>query len=148
MELTQTEKDENAILDNIRHPDLPRWKESIIAELHGKFLGFIDAQGLIKGNEYESKTQEILQCSKRHIWVWDNDSSIDCQIVVCLNSIAFSVELGIYNKKEKKVIHRNKLENLRYKISNGTKPELTEGSQEKFDVLFNEFKDWFNKLKQ
>jgi len=148
MELTQEEQETQQIMNDIRNPDSPRFKESIIAELHGKFLGFIDSQGLTKGKEYESQTQEIFQCSKRVIHIFDQDKSKDCQIVVHLLSTQFMLEFGIYNKVKKEVVYRNKLENLRYKISPGTKAELIDSHQEKFDLLFEDFKNKLQELEK
>lgn len=129
-----------------RTTDNPRYKESVIAELHGKFLGFLDSKGLTKGEEYESQTKECFSCSQRYIHIWDYDTSRDCQIVVYLCSTQFMLEFGVYNKKKKKVIYRNKLENLRYKISYGTTPELIESHEKKFNLFFEDFKNKFNEL--
>ncbi len=61
-----------------------------------------------------------------------------------------SIEIGVTEKKNgqvtQNVIHRNKLENLRYKISSCTDFELIDSHQEKFDALFKDFKYQFDKL--
>ncbi len=132
----------------VRHTDMPRFKESVIAELHGKFSGFLDAKGLTDGKEYKSQVIPVLSCSKRYVHVWDKDDKRDCQLVVYLSSTQFMLEFGVHNKKKKETIYRNKLENLRYKISAGTIPELIDSHQEKFKLFFEDFKNKFNELKK
>ena len=147
---TETIKDssmmEEDTLSTIRSTDNPKYKESVIAQLHGEFLGFLNARGLTKGDEYESQTHEILSCSKRYIHIFDQDKMRRCQLVVVLNSIAFSVEFGVYDKKAKKVLYRNKLENLRYKISTDTEIELIDSHQVKFREFFDDFKGKFEEI--
>ena len=134
------------IIKMIRHGDLPQYKESVIAQLYGEFLGFLKERGLTKGKEFEGTIQECFSCSKRCIHIWDNDEERDLQIVVYLCSTQFMLEFGVANKKTKEVIHRNKLENLRYKISSGEEVELIDSHQEKFRLFFEDFKKWFEKI--
>ena len=129
---------------NGRSGDDPRFKEPVIAELYGKFIGYIEEKGLTSGKEFKGTTQDCFSCSKRYIHIWDNDDSKDCQIVVFLCSTQFRIEFGVYNKKTKEVTYRNKLDNLRYKISDGEQVELIDSHQEKFNEYFKDFKNKFN----
>ena len=121
-----------------RHPDSPLHKETIASQLFGEFVGFVKSQGLTKGKEFETQITEIFQCSKKLLWIDRYHPKF--QITVYLNSIQMSVEFGVVIKKTKEVIHRNKLEDLRYKISSNTQLELIDPHQKKFDDLFNDFK--------
>ncbi len=131
---------------NLRTPDDPRFKEPIIAELYSKFITYLEEQGLTKGKEFEGKVNQVFSCSQRYIHIFDQDESRDHQLVVYLCSTQFSLEFGIYNKKEKKVVYRRKLENLRYKISDFTEIELIDSHKNKFQEFFEDFKDKFKQL--
>ncbi|MCK9273277.1 hypothetical protein M0P65_07095 [Candidatus Gracilibacteria bacterium] len=128
-----------------RGPDDPICKEKLISQLFGEFIGYVKSKGLLKGKEFETKNEEIFQCSRKFLWIDQYDPKY--QITVVLNSIQLSIEFGVVIRNTKEVIHRKKIENLRYKISTKTELELIESSQEKFDDLFNDFKNEFNKLK-
>lgn len=132
----------------IRHGDYPESKEQIMSQLFGQFEGYCKGKGLTKGLEYETRIQEVFSCSKKILWL--DQWHPDYQITVYANSIAMNIEIGVTERKNgkvtKNVIHRNKLENLRYKISSCTNLELIDSHQEKFDALFNDFKYQFDKL--
>ena len=134
------------MLMNPRNGDDPRFKEPLIAELYGKFIGYIEEKGLVKGKEFEGTVQDCFSCSKRYIHIWDQDESKDYQIVVYLCSTQFRIEFGICKKKTKEVTYRNKLDNLRYKISNGEQAELIDSHQDKFNKYFEDFKTKFDAL--
>ncbi len=123
----------------MRNSDEPRIKEIIIAELYGKFIGYLE-QTLTRGKEFEGTIHEVFSCSKRYIHIFDQDESKDCQLVVYMCSTQFMIQFGIYNKVEKKVIYKNELENLRYKISDSTEMELIDAHQIKFNEFFEDFK--------
>lgn len=133
-------------LHSPRISDDPRVKESIIAQMYGEFLGFLKEKGLEDGKEFKGTIQECFSCSKRYIHIWDMDETRDFQLVVYLCSTQFSLQFGICNKKTKEVTYRNKLENLRYKISNATEFELIDSHQDKFKLFFEDFKIKFNEL--
>jgi hypothetical protein len=131
-------------MNNIREIDNPVNKEIVCSQLFGEFIGFLKTHDLVEGNEYDTKIQEVFQCSNKIIWV--DEFSPKLKIVIHISSLHLSVEYGVVDKNNKQVIHRNKLENLRYNISPDTTLELTEFDQRRFNELFNEFKVWFNKL--
>jgi len=132
----------------IRHGDYPESKEQIMSQLFGQFEGYCKGKGLTKGLEYETRIEEIFQVSKKILWI--DQYHPDWQIVVCGKSLDMSIEFGVTERKNgkvtKNVIHRNKLENLRYKISSCTDLELIDSHQEKFDEFFKDFKYQFDKL--
>ena len=133
-------------IQNIRNPDSPEYKDKIMAQLYGEFIGFLKEQGLTKGVEFESKTTEIFQCSKRIIWI--DELNPDTKINILLNSISMNIEFATIKKEGNEVQHRNKLENLRFKISSDTDLELINGHQGKFDDFFDDFKNEFLKIKE
>ena len=133
-------------IDGIRNGDHPEYKEKIMSQLFGEFIGFLKAQGLTDDKEFATQIVEIFQCSKKVLWI--DEVHPDLQLTVCLNSIEMFAELGIANKKTKVVSHRNKIEGLRYNISPDSFLELTSGSKEKFDSFFSDFKKQFETLKQ
>ena len=103
-----------------RNSDDPHTKESIIAGLYGEFIGYIKSKGLTDGKEFKGTIKPCFSCSQRYIHIWDMDESIDKQLVIYFNSTQMDIQFGIANKKEKKTIYKNELNNLRYKISNAT----------------------------
>lgn len=130
----------------IRHADLPAHKEKVISQLFGEFIGFVNLKGLKKGKEYETQIKEIFSCSKKVLWI--DDYHPELQITIYLNSIQMFVEYGVKNKKTNEMMHRNKIENLRYNISSGSPIELTDGSRKRFDKLFAEFEEFFALLEK
>lgn len=128
-----------------RDSDLPLHKETISSEMFGRFVAIADMAGLTKGVEYETAVKPMLQCSTKILWLDRVNDKL--QITVAIKSLDMSVEYGMVDKTTKAVIHREKLEGLRYKISNDTNIELTDGSRERFDELLTSFKGWFEKLK-
>jgi hypothetical protein len=132
-------------IDDIRHGDYPEYKEQVMSQLFGEFIGFIKAKGLTQDLEFATQIQEIFQCSRKVLWI--DRLSQKLQIVVDMNSIHMTCEFGVAKLKNGKptgeVVHRNKIENLRYKISSGTNFELTDGSQERFNAFFEDFKKHF-----
>lgn len=138
----------NKKIKELRHPDHPEYKEQIMSQLFGEFIGFLKTKGLTKGKEFEARIEEIFQCSKKIIWI--DEYSPDFQITVYLNSIQMFCEFGVVEKKNgqvtKNVTHRNKIEDLRYKISSDTQIELIDSHQEKFNNFFEDFKKNFDAL--
>ncbi len=132
------------MLAEIKKSDDPIHKERIMSQLYGEFIGFLKSKNLILGKEFDVQVQDIFQCSKKVIWV--DQLNEDFQITIYLNSIQMFVEYGVVKKKDMEVIHREKIEDLRYKISSCTDCELIDSHQEKFDELFNNFKIEFNKI--
>lgn len=134
--------------NGIRHGDYPESKEQIMSQLFGQFEGYCKAKNLTKGSEYETRIEEIFSCSRKILWI--DQWHPDWQITVCAKSLDMSIEFGVTERKNgkvtKNVIHRNKLENLRYKISSCTNLELIDSHQEKFDEFFKDFKYQFDKL--
>lgn len=133
-------------LSTIRKPDDPILKEKIISELFGEFVGFLKGKNLTKGKEFEFQIHEIFQCSKKILWL--DEFNEKWQITVYLNSIMMSAQFGVVEKATKTVTYRNKLENLRYNISTGSKLQLTPGSSEKFEAFFKDFVKHFEKLNE
>lgn len=135
-------------MNNTRHPDYPEYKEQVMSTLFGEFVSFLKNKGLTKGKEFEIRIDEFFQCSKKILWI--DQYSSDLQITICLNSIQMSCEFGVVKRKDgevtKDVIHRNKIENLRYKISPGTQIELIDSHQIEFDNFFSDFKKHFSIL--
>lgn len=135
-------------LMTIRHRDLPESKEQIMSQLFGQFEGYCKGKGLTKGLEYETRIEEIFSCSRRILWL--DQWHPDWQITVYVNSMSMKIGFGVTEKKNgkvtKNVIHRNELEDLRYKISSCTNMELIDSHQEKFDEMFKDFKYQFDKL--
>ena len=129
-------------LNTIRHPDLPHYKESVMSNVFGRFLGFLKAQGLTKGKEYDTQVQQIFEVSTKVLWI--DEVNPTHQITVVVKSLDMSVEFGYKTKEE--VLYRNKLEGLRYQIGTETELELTEGSQKKLDEFFEDFKTYYAKL--
>ena len=134
----------------IRHADDPRKKDAVMAQCFDKFVKFVEGKGLTKGKEFEYRTEEIFQCSKRILWL--DQYHPDWQITACANSISLSVGFGVVKRKDgkvtKDVTHRNELKDLRYKISSCTYLELIDSHQQKFEELFDDFKKHFEKLEK
>lgn len=133
-------------LDGIRNGDHPEYKEKIISQLFGEFIGFVKAQGLTSDKEFATQISEFFQCSKKVMWIDELNPKL--QLVVYLNSLEMFAELGLSNKTTKEVLYRNKIEGLRYNISEGSLLALTDGSQQNFNEFFEDFKVNFKKLKQ
>jgi hypothetical protein len=133
----------------IRHADNPIFKERIMSQLFGEFVSFLKEKGLVEGQEFETAVKEIFQSTTKIIWIDRLDN--DFQLTVVLRSIEFSLELGFVKKEKdgqpKEVLHRNKLENLRYNISPGSRLELIDSHLEKYKEFFEDFKKHFAKLK-
>jgi len=130
--------------EDIRPADLPRHKEAVMCRLFGEVLGWLQAQGLTKGKEFEAQSQDVLQCSKKVIWI--DQVSASQQITWVFNSIRMMVEYGVVRKEDREVLHRETLEELRYQISTGTEIDLTAGSRERFDGLFASFRAKFQEM--
>ena len=133
-------------MNEIRNSDHPENKERVMSQLFGEFIGFVKSKGLSKGTEFATEIQEFFQCSRKILWI--DDYSPELQMTIYMNSIQLFCEFGVVDKKTKSVIHRNKLENLRYKISSCTQIELIDSHQEKFELFFTDFKKWFEKLSE
>lgn len=132
--------------EDIRHADLPRHKEAVMSTLYGEVIGWLAAQGLAKGNDFEAQSQDVLQCSKKVIWIDRVDP--DTQITWVFNSVRMMVEFGVVRKSDKKVLRRETQSDLRYQISTGSEIALTDGSRERLDSLFEEFRTEFAKLQR
>lgn len=128
----------------VRNPDLPKHKETVMSQLFGQFEGFLVSKGLSKGKEYATRITELFDCSRKILWI--DEYHPDLQITICLNSIHMTCEFGLVLKATSEVLHREKLEDLRYLISTGTELELNTGSQAKFNAFFESFKEQFKKL--
>lgn len=128
-----------------RGADRPIHKETVCSELFGRFIAIAEMAGLKKGKEYETAVKPILECSTKILWL--DQVSEKLQATVVIKSVDCSVEYGVVEKATKNVLHRAKLEGLRYKISAGTSIEWTEGSRAKIDALITEFNEWFGKIK-
>jgi hypothetical protein len=132
----------------IRQGDLPQSKEQITSQLFGQFEGYCKGKGLTKGSEYETRIEEIFQCSTKILWL--DQWHPDWQITVYAKSLDMSIGFGVVKKKDgkvtKDVTHRNELKDLRYKISSCTDLELIDSHQEKFDEMFKDFKYQFDKI--
>jgi len=132
--------------EDIRHADLPRYKEAVMSTLFGECVGWLKAQGLTAGKEFDTANKPILQCSKKVIWI-DQLNPVR-QIVLWFNSISMEAEFGVADKstEPKTVLYRNKLTDLRYNISTGSEPNLTKGSRQRFDEFFADFAAQFKTL--
>lgn len=128
-----------------RNADLPLHKETVSSEIFGRFVAIAEMAGLRKGVEYETIVKPVLQCSTKILWLDRMNKRLQATVVI--KSLDCSVEYGVVDKKTKKVIHREKLTDLRYKISSGTSIELTDGSREKVDEILRSFNLWFQKIK-
>ena len=135
-------------IDGIRNPDLPRYKEAVISELFGRFVGYLKSKGLTNEKEFAVTKKEILECSKNYLHLdrWHPTKNI----VVYMNSVTMNIQYGVARKyktkKPNKTIHLIRLDNLRYKISIGTQVELIDSDQELFDNLYNDFLAKFSEL--
>ena len=128
----------------MRHPDNPIDKEKTITQLFGEFIGFIKSKGLTRGKEFEINIKEIFQCSIRMIWIDQYHPSR--KITIAFNSIQMFIEFGLLENNE--IIYRKKIDNLRYKISEGEQVELIDSHQKLFDNFFEDFKNKFYELKR
>lgn len=125
----------------IRNADDPKIKDAIMAQLAGEVIGHLKSKGLKDGPDFVMKTIPKFQCSTRVIYI--DGIHPDKQVVIAFHSIGMNVEYGVSYQGnppagEGKVINRRKIESLRYKISSGTEPELTDGSQAKYNELWEE----------
>lgn len=135
----------------IRNTDSPAIKDAIIAQLAGEIIGHLKAIGLKEGNDFIVKTMEQFQCSTRVIYV-DGINPIK-QVVIALKSIGMDFEYGVSYKGEvpagkEKVIKRDKIESMRYKISEGTDRELTDGSRAEFNKMWEQIKIEIDNLRK
>jgi len=143
---------EDEVILSQRKPDDPICKERLMCQLFGEFIGFLKTEGLTLGVEFETRNEEIFQCSRKILWI--DECNPKLQITVYLNSLQMFAEFGVVEKqiagfnRVKNVEYRNKIENLRYKISSGTELELIDSHQEKFDEFFADFKTHFAELKK
>ncbi len=137
---------ETSETSSIRNGDDPLLKEKIMSQLFGEFIGFLKSKNLSQGNEYEFDIRLMFQCSKKVLWIDQYDEKL--QITVYLNSITMTAEFGVVEKETKNVLHRNKLENLRYNISTGSNLQLTDGSSKKYEEFFKDFVKHFETLKK
>lgn len=134
--------------EDMRHPDLPHCKEAVMCALFGETVGWLKAQGLTPGQEFDTADKPILQCSRKVIWI--DGVTPKKQIVWSFNSIRMEVEFGVCDKttEPRTVTYREKIENLRYKISQGTEIALTDGARQRFDAMFQRFTGHFAMLAQ
>lgn len=130
--------------EDVRHADLPRHKEVVMSRLFGEVVGWLTAQGLTKGKEFEARNQQVLQCSKKVIWI--DGLNPDKQITWVFNSIRMMVEFGVVSKPDKMVTHRETLTDLRYQISTGSEIELTDGGRSRFNAMFKSFEGYFKAI--
>src|SRR6478736_1338028 len=114
-EISEDVSEEDFEVSTIRNGDDPLLKEKIMSQLFGEFIGFLKSKKLTQGKEFEIDIRLMFQCSKKILWLDQYDKKF--QITVYLNSISMTAEFGVVEKATKEVIHRNKLENLRYNIS-------------------------------
>jgi hypothetical protein len=108
-------------------------------------IGWLNAQGLTKGQEFEARSQDVLQCSRKVIWI--DEINPERQITWVFNSIRMMIEFAVVNKADKAILHRETLDNLRYRISTGSEIDLTDGAQAQFASLFASFETKFGELK-
>lgn len=133
----------------IRNGDNPTTKDAVMAELKGEIVGHLRSIGLKDEDEFAVRTKDIFQCSVRVIYI-DKVHSTK-QVVVVLKSTTMDVEYGLSYKEtppegQEKVIKRRGLDNMRYKISSGTEPELIDKNRQEFNELFDEIKTEINNL--
>lgn len=133
----------------MRNPDKPSTKDAIMAQLSGEIIGHLKSIGLRYDDDFIMKTIQKFECSTRVVYV--DGINDEKQVVIALHSIGMDVEYGVSYKNNppvgyEKVIKRRKIENLRYNISDGTEPELTHGSRNQFDDIWNEIKEAINSL--
>lgn len=129
----------------IRHGDLPRHKEAVMSQLFGEMIGWLQTQGITKGEEFETHNQGILQCSRKYIWV--DQFHPDKGMTFSFGSIGMDLTLGVYKKPNKEILVKEELKNLRYKISTGTSVELIDSHRSKVNSFFDIFKREFLALK-
>jgi hypothetical protein len=133
----------------MRNADNPATKDAIMALLAGEIIGHLKAIGLKNDTDFTMKTIPKFQCSTRVIYV--DGINPEKQVVIALHSIGMDFEYGVSYKGvppegENKVVSRDKIESMRYKISAGTEPELTDGSRSQFDQMFETIKSEISKL--
>ena len=129
-------------IGGVRHNDLPVYKDRVMSQLFGEFIGYLKSIGLTKGKEFETHVKEIFECSQKIIWI--DELHPDIKINVILNSISMKIEFAVVVKKTTDVLHREKLEDLRYKISSCTEIELIDAHQKRFNEFFEIFKIQLN----
>ena len=118
-----------------RKPDDPIIKDSVMSRLSGEVIGHLKAKGFVEEQDFGLRQIQKLQCSTKVIYV--DGIHPTKQVVIAFHSIGMDIEYGVSYKGdapagEEKVIKRRKIESLRYNISSGTDPVLTDGSQEKY----------------
>lgn len=129
-----------------RKLDDPVLKERLMSQYFGEILGFLIEQGFKKGNEYDSDTIEFFETSKKVIWIDEMDA--DTQINVVLDSLGLDFDFAVINKKSKEIVYRNRLENLRYRISDGEPLALIENHEENQKAWWSDFKSKFFEVRK
>ena len=124
-----------------RNPDSPILKERLGGLLFGQILGILDSKGLVRNKDYDCVIREMFQCSTKILYVEVNPIY---QFTLYINTIDLSMEFGILNKETNEVPYRNKLSNLRYKISEGEDLELIDSHQVKWEEWVSDFKTKLN----
>ena len=135
----------------MRNADNPATKDAIMAMLAGEIIGHLKTIGLKDVDDFCMETKEIFQCSARVIYV--DGIHPKKQIVIALHSIGMDFEYGITYKGdapsgEEKVIKRDKIESMRYNISDGTEPTLTDGSRSTYDAMWKTIKEEIENLRK
>lgn len=121
--------------------DDPVLKERLMSQYFGEIVGFLKEEGLCKGNEYDTAVEEFFETTRKIIWIDEMDA--DTQINVLLNSLGLDFDFAVINKKSKEIVYRNRLENLRYRISDGEPLALIENHEEDQKAWWSDFKSKF-----
>lgn len=133
----------------MRHPDLPKFKNEIMKMYVGKLIGFLENEGLVDGQEFACTLQnESYLIPRYYIHVFDNNKNRKHQLVVVFNPIMMEIEYGVATKKPRETIYRQKLKNLRYKISDGEELDFIDTHKKKVNIAFSEIKKIFKLLKE
>lgn len=128
----------------MRQLDLPKHKETVSSEIFGTFIGIVNSFGFEKEKDYATIVKPVLDCSNKVLFL--DEINNDYQLNVVVKSFDMSVEVAYFNKETKEVLFREKLNGLRYNLSDNTSLELTSGSQNKFNVFLDGFNFWLEKL--
>ena len=83
----------NEVKISERKPDSPTCKDKLMSQLFGEFIGFLKSNGLTQGNEFETRTEEIFECSRKILWI--DQYHPTKQITVYLNSLQMFCEFGV-----------------------------------------------------
>lgn len=134
------------MIESVRDSDSPTHKEAVCSEIFGRFIGLVESAGFTKGQEYETQVRPIFSCSQKILWL-DRVSETH-QMTLVVKSLDCSVEYGLVRKSDMEVVHREKITDLRYRISPGSSCELTEGSEKKTQQMLANFKARFDELKK